>query len=216
MNNDFSDLIKRFGTPKIVIPNTPMIFYQGYYGMITGKNPEDFNEKINSKHKIYYRRLQHGETEFLAVRSRYETWMSNENLLLEYFEKNDLKPVEFIYTYKNRWAWDYATEGWKEGRVSIAADADVEALSRENLLKAVDEKRLLWVCGWRSMGDGYVDFHICTPERLPTDSGYYFLFDEPCRLTDSMLARMGDGFERDGEFFASYADHFTRPFLMDK
>ncbi len=215
MNNDFSDLIKGFGTPKIVIPNETRILYQSYHSLIAGSSESEIKKAINSKHKIYHRRIKHGETEFLAVRSRYETWLGSENLLLEYFKKNDLKPVEFIYTYKNRWAWDYETEGWKEGRVSIAADRDAEPLSRENLLAEIEENRLLWVCGWRSMGDGYVDFHICTPEHLPTESGYYFLFDAPCRLTGSMLAGMGDGFEREQEFFASYAGHFTRRFLLD-
>ena len=213
MANDFSDLIEQFGVPKIIIPNTPTIFHQGIYGTMVGTNPEI---RVEPKYRIYYRRFKHGDAEFLAVRSRYETWISNEKALLEFFKEQNLNAIEFIYTYKDRWAWDYTTEKWKEARVMIAADADVEPLSREDLLTAVEEKRLLWVCSWRSMGDGYVDFHICTADCLPTDDGFYFLFDAPCRLTDIMLVGMGDSFEHDAELFDSYVDYFTRPFLLDK
>ena len=213
MKNDFRDLVERFGAPQIVIPNAPRIVYQGKIGMLAGTNPEI---NVDAQARVYHRRFRSGESDFLALRRYYTTWLGNEKLLLEHFVENDLKPVEFRYTYKNRRAWDYGTEKWKEARVSIAADRDAEPLSREDVRAAAAAKRLLWVCGWSSMGDGYVDFRILDADRLPTDDGYYFLFDETCRLDEKTLVGMGDGFERDEEFFDAYADHFTLPFLLDK
>lgn len=211
MSSSFEDLIKKFGVPKIVIPNTPKIKYKSKGSIIVSNDPQ-----IDAADEIYQQRFKYGDAEFLAVRSRIETWFSNKEILLEHLQAQNLKPVEIVYRYKGRRTWDYSTNSWKESKVAIATERDIEPLSREDLLEAVEEKRVLWVCGWSSMGDKYVDFHICPPRFLPNDAGYHFLFDAPCRLTDRMLVGMGEHFEWEEEFFNCYSDYFTCPFFPDE
>lgn len=213
MENSFEDLIVQFGVPKIVIPNTPRLLYLGQGSFVVGENPE---KEIDPQYKIYHRRFKYGETEFLAVKSRIEVYKNEEKKLLENLEKRNLKPVEFVYSYKEARARDYPTGDWKNDKVAVATDADVKPLSREDLLEAIEEKRVLWVCGWSSMGDKYVDFHIGSADFLPKDHGYHFLFEKPCRLTGAMLAGMGDDYESEEEFFNYHLSYFTRAFLSDK
>ena len=211
MENSFEDLIKKFGVPKIIIPNSPRLLYLGQGSFVVSENPE---KELDPQYKIYQRRFKYGETEFLAVKSRIETYRRDEKKLLEHLEKQNLNPVEFVYKYRQTRAWDYSTDIWEDDKVEIATETDVEPLSREDLLEAVEEKRVLWVVGWSSMGDKYVDFHICSKEFLPKDQGYHFLFDEP--LESNLLVGMGDGYEWEEEFFNHHSGYFTRALFSDK
>lgn len=213
MEYSFEDLIKDFGVPKIVIPNAPRLLHLGEGSFKVSENTE---QEIDSQDKIYHRRFKHGETEFLAVKSRIEVYKDDEKDLLENLKKQNLKPVELVYRYSKMRTWDHSTDDWEDTKVSVATETDVEPLSRENLLKAIGEKRVLWVAGWSSMGDKYVDFHVCPANILPDDQGYHFLFEKPCYLTDAMLAGMGDGFEWEEEFFNHHSNYFTRYFFSDK
>ena len=213
MEKSFEDLIKKFGVPKIIIPNTPRLLYLGQGSFIVGKNPENENDPQD---KIYHRRFAHGDTEFLAVKSRIEVYKKDEKDLLENLEKQNLKPIEFIYSYRQTHNWDYSTDDCEDTKVAIATEADVEPLSREDLLEAIEEKRVLWVAAWSSMGDKYVDFNVCSADFLPKDEGYHFLFEKPYCLTGEMLVGMGDSFEWESEFFNHYSSYFTRTFFSDK
>lgn len=213
MENSFENLIKQFGVPKIIIPNTPRLLYSAQGRLVVSAYSEN---EIDPQDKIYHRRFMSGETEFLAVKSRIEIYKRDEKTLLESLKKQNLKPVDFVYSYKYSTDWDYSTEDWRNDKVAIATEADVEPLSREDLLKAVEEERVLWVAGWSSMGDKYVDFHICSADYLPKDEGYHFLFEKPCRLTGEMLVNMGDNYEYDSEFFKSNSRYFTREFFSDR
>lgn len=190
MKNDFLDLIKKIGIPKIIIPNREIKLFQG---------------------EIIRKQIKFNETEFLAINKRNETWISNEQKLAGYLTSQNLRIIETNYFYKSdNCGGRYTTGEWKESKVAITTSADVEPLSRENLLRAIEEKRVLFVGGWRSMGDGYVDFSLCSPDNLPSFSGYYFLFDSP--LAEEMLFGMGDGLEWEEEFFYSYSHYFSRFF----
>ena len=196
MKNDFRHLIEQFGVPKIIIPNQEITLYQG---------------------KIIRKQIKFGETEFLAIKSRTETWISNEQKLEAYLTAQNLQIIETVYFYKSdNCGGRYTTGDWKESKVAMATNADIQPLSCEDLLQAIEEKRVLYVGGWGSMGDGYVDFRICSSENLPNLSGYHFLFESPCRLNEKMLFGMGDGCEWEEEFFYLYMDYFSRFFLSDK
>src|SRR5688572_20249292 len=136
MSNSFEDLIKKFGIPKIVIPNTPKIQYKGKGSIIVSNNTQ-----IDVADEIYQQRFKYSDAEFLAVRSRIETWLSKKEILLEHLRAQNLKPVEFVYRYKGTRTWDYSTDSWKESKVAIATERDVEALSLRDLLKAIEGKR---------------------------------------------------------------------------
>lgn len=207
MENSFENLIKQFGVPKIIIPNAPRLLYLGRGSFVVSENPE---KEIDPQYKIYHRRFKYGETDFLTVKSRIEVYKDDENELLEKLEKQNLKPVEFVYRYRQSRSWDYSTDDREDIKVAVATEADVEPLSREKLLEVVEEKRVLWVAGWSSMGDKSVDFHICSADILPEDQGYHFLFEHP--LESEMLVGMGDDYEWDTEFFYSHSRYFTRFF----
>ena len=201
MGNGFGNLIQHFGIPKILIPNKTITLYLG--------------EPSTGNH--IRRQVKYGETEFLAIRSRTETWISNEEKLIEHLNKQNLEIIETVYFTKSEdGGGRYTTTDWKESKVAMTTNKDVDSVSREDLLKAIAEKRVLWVGGWRSMGDGYVSFQICRADNLPGFSGYYFLFDPPCRLTEKMLFGIGDGYEWETEFFYTYMGYFSRFFLSDK
>lgn len=211
MANDFSDLIEKFGAPRLVIPNTERFDHSG-----SAVKLSDGTVKINNG-KPFRRQKKIGETQFLAIRGRIETWLANEEKLLAHLKKKNLTPIETIYFYKDARAWDYSTSHWKDSKIAIATEADVEPLTREELLREIEERRVVWVGGWSSMGDGYVNVSVCAPDNLPAHGGgYHFLFAPPCRIYESMLAKMGEGFEWESEFFNCYSSRFSRPFLMDK
>lgn len=190
MKNDFLDLVEKFGIPKILIPNQEIKLFQG---------------------KIIRKQIKCGESEFLVIDKRNETWLSDEQKLVEHLTQQNLQIIETIYFYKSDNSGGRYTAGdWKESKVAVTTNADVEPLSRENILQAIEETRVLFVGGWSSMGDGYVDFRICSPDNLPTFSGYYFLFDLP--LIEEMLFGMGDGLEWEEEFFYPYSHYFSRFF----
>lgn len=213
MEFSFENLIEQFGVPKIVIPNTPRLLYLGESSFVVSENPEKEND---SECRIYHRRFKYGETEFLALRSRIEIYKENEQELLEKLEKQNLKPIEFVYKYRKIKSWNYSTDDREDVKIAVVTEADVEPLSRENLLKTIEEKRVLWVAGWSSMGDKYVDFHVCSADILPQDQGYHFMFEKPCYLTDEMTVGMGDAYELEEEFFDDYSNYFTRGFFSDK
>jgi hypothetical protein len=150
MENSFKNLIERFGVPKIIVPNTPRILAQRGSYLTVGKNPET---PAAPSDVIYHRRFQFGDSEFLGVYSRIETDLEREKELLEHLKTQELKPVEFVYSYqKNR------SSGVSENKAAIATDADAAPVSRRELLEAISEKRLIWACGWSSMGDAYRTF----------------------------------------------------------
>lgn len=190
MKNDFLDLTNKIDIPKIIIPNREIKLFQG---------------------KIIRKQIKFSETEFLIINKRNETWISNERKLAEHLTSQDLQIIETIYFYKSdNCGGRYTTGDWKESKAAITTNADVEPLRREDLLQAIEEKRVLFVGGWRSMGDGYVDFSLCSSDNLPSFSGYYFLFDSP--LTEEMLFGMGDALEWEEEFFYPYSHYFSRFF----
>lgn len=192
MKSDFSYLVEELGVPKIIIPNEQTILSQG---------------------SIIRKQIKFGESEFLAIKSRTETWVSYEQELMGYLSGQNLEIIETVYFYKSdNCGGRYTTENWKESKVAMATNADVDSLSRNALLQAIEEKRVLFVGGWRSMGDGYVDFHICSSDNLPSFSGYYFLFDPPCYLTQDMITEMGKGLEWEQEFFYPNMKYFSRFF----
>lgn len=80
--NELSDLIEKFGVPKIIIPNQKIRLSQG-------------NNPIRDQFK-------YGETDFLTVKSRTETWVSNENKLIDYLKGQNLEMKSFIFT-KTDW-----------------------------------------------------------------------------------------------------------------
>lgn len=213
MANDFKYLIEKFGVPKIIIPNTPQIKYLGRGSIVVGTNPE---REFDSSTKIFYRRFQFGESEFLAVNKRFETYLSQENLLLEYLSENKLQPIEFIYLGKDARTWDYSTKHWKESKVAITIATDVENIYKADLLKAVEHKRVLSVSSWSSMGDKYVEFRICSADNLPKDLGFHFLFEKNCVLSEEMLIGMGGNFEWEEEFYNCYSEYFTQDFLINE
>lgn len=208
MENTFENLVEKCGVPKIIMPNTPRLyFYSDYLGV--SNNPD-----LEIKGKVYQRRYQHGETEFIAVKSRIGARKRDEEQLLESLEKQNLKPIEFFYRYKGTRTWDYSTDHWEDDKVAIATEADVEPLSRANLLKAIEEQRVLWIVGWSSMGDKYVDFHIGSADFLPKDQGYHLLFDAP--LESEMTVGIGDDYEWEEQFFNYNSSYFIREFFSDK
>jgi hypothetical protein len=190
MQYSFSNLIEEFGVPQIIIPNEDGVWYYG-------------TNLPNRKQKKF------GETEFLAVKSRIETWVSNENELLDYLRKQDLEAIETQYFYKSEsGSGRYTTKDWKESKVAIATNADIQPLNLADLLKHIEEKRILFVYDVRSMGDGYVYFRICEKNFLPSFSGYHFLFNKPLSLIEDKLRNMGDDYEWDKEFFNYHANYF--------
>jgi hypothetical protein len=209
MDYTFEDLVENFGVPKIIMPNTPRLksFSGGYLG-------EDGNPDLQVEGVIYNRRYKHGETEFIIIKSRIEAYKRDEKKLLESLEKQNLKPVEFFYRYKGTRTWDYSTDYWEDDKVAIATEADVEHLSREGLLEAIEEKRVLWIVGWSSMGDKYVDFHIGSADFLPQDEGYHLLFDAP--LKSEMTVGIGWNYEWEEQFFNYNSTYFIREVFSDK
>jgi hypothetical protein len=209
MENTFEDLIKNSGIPKTIMPNTPRLKFSGG-GYIGVESKPD----LQVEGRVYHRRYKHGETEFITVKSRIEAYKRDEKKLLESLEKQNLKPVEFFYRYKGTRTWDYSTDYWEDDKVAIATDADVEPLSREDLLEAIEEKRVLWIVGWSSMGDKYVDFHLGSADFLPQDEGYHLLFDVP--LKSEMTVGIGWTYEWEEQFFNYNSGYFIREVFSDK
>lgn len=208
MENTFENLVEKFGVPKIIMPNTPRLRFFGDYNGVSN-NPD-----LEIEGTIYHRRYRYGETEFITVKSRIEAYKCDEEKLLESLKKQNLKPVDFFYRYKDTHAWNYSTGDWRNDKVSISTDADVEPLSREDLLKSIGEERVLWIVGWSSMGDKYVDFHICSAEFLPKDEGFHLLFEKS--LESEMLVDLGYIYDYESEFFNSNSHYFTSEFFSDK
>lgn len=204
MENSFEALIENYGMPKIVIPNTPRtLALKGGY-LLVGKNPEIPPEPTD---RYFHRRFQHGDSEYLGIISRIETDLSRENELLAHLQDQKLKPIEFIYNSSKNWS-----TGADETRVAIAADADIIPLGKDEILKAISEKRLIWACDWSSMGDAYLNVSVCSQENLPTDEGVYFLFDLP-NINSSLLVGIGEYFDR-GDDIMDYCagSKFVRSF----
>lgn len=206
MSNSFEDLIEKFGVPKIVIPNTPRTLEFGGGYMVVGKTPETAS---NPSNKMYHRRFRYGDSPFLAVASRIETDLSRENELLEHLRGQNLKPIEFLYTYKEVWSSDPSQIDVR-AKVAVATDADVSPVSQDDLVRAISEKRFIWAGGWSSMGDAYLTVSLC--DRMPTDDCLYFLFDKP-GVSEAMLVGIGEYYDRGDEVLDFCGrEYFTRYF----
>lgn len=206
MSNSFENLIEKFGVPKIIIPNTPRTLEFGGGYLKVGKNPEIARD---SSDKIYHRRFRFGNSPYLAVKSRIETDLSRENELLEHLRDQNLKPIEFIYTYREVWSSD-PSEIYVRPKVAIATDADVSPVSEDDLVRAIAENRFVWAGSWSSMGDAYLDVSLC--DKMPTDDCLYFLFDKP-NIAGAMLVGIGEYFDR-GDDVLDFCgrEYFTRYF----
>ncbi len=213
MENSFEDLIKEFGVPKIIIPNTPNLVMLGTSSILVSDQPE---RETQPDDKIFYRRFKYGNSEFLAVSSRIKKDLSEEEMLLEELERQNLKPVEFVYSYKKIWTPYYTNEPEYSSKVAIATETDVTPVSRAELLDAVADKRLLWAYDWSSMGDAYLHFCHCSADTLPdvrNVGGVHFLFDAPHSIPSEMLVGIGEDFDR-GDDIMDYcaSEYFTRYF----
>lgn len=206
MSNNFKELIENFGVPKIIIPNTPRTLEFGGGYLKVGKNPEIAADPSN---KIYHRRFRFGDSPFLAVKSRIETDLSRENELLEHLREQNLKPIEFIYTYREVWSSD-SSKIYVRAKVAIATDADVSSVSQNDLACAIAENRFIWAGSWSSMGDAYLTVSLC--DTMPTDDCLYFLFDKP-NIPETMLIGIGEYYDRGDDIFDFCGrEYFTRYF----
>lgn len=206
MSNSFEALIEKFGVPKIIVPNTPRTLEFGGGYLKIGKNPEI---ATNPSNKIYHRRFRFGDSPYLAVKSRIETNVSRENELLEHLREQNLKPIEFIYTYREVWSSD-PSKIYVRAKVAIATDADVSPVSQNDLVCAISENRFIWAGSWSSMGDAYLTVSLC--DKMPTDDCIYFLFDTP-DISEAMLVGIGEYYDR-GDDVLDFCgrEYFTRYF----
>lgn len=205
MDNSFEKLIENFGVPRIVIANSPFILSFGDGAWRVGDNPEK-----EPSGRVYQRRFRCGDAEFLAVRSRIEADLSEESELLKYLREKDQRPIEFLYDYEKR----------SGATVAVTSDADAAPLGRRELTWAADEKRLIWVSSWSSMGDAYLDVSHCTEPFFPEphrDNGLYFLFAAPRPILPEMLVGIGENFDRGNDLWSFCArDHFFRSFWAER
>jgi len=193
MADTFGELIEKYGVPGLLIPN------KGSY-VIT----DSLDNGVRSLgSKVSYDRTPYGEAPFLLIKAYLEIRAGELNRVLA--------DLETFHIVELRHGTKRGPRGGTINIVLIAIAADVSEFSQEELNNAMAEQRLVGVASYRSMGDGYVNLHLITP-NLPVDEyGYYFLFKDPCRLTEEELP-YAEAFTRDSawDFFEAYKHYYIR------
>lgn len=189
MENSFEILLEKFGPARIIVPNTPRVLALVEGRLCVGHHPET----TRTEDKLFHLRYKFGDSDYLAFASRTETDLDRENELIEHLKAEQQQPIEFVYKYYRSYSYD-ASPDQLVSKVAIGTDRDMIPVSHAELTKAAEEKRVLGVCGWSSMGDAYLDFRTCGPDQLPKDEGVNFLFEYP--IDSGALLGLGEYYDR--------------------
>jgi hypothetical protein len=197
MARSLEQLIEKYGVPFLVIPNTPRVrSHDERRGVFSGKAVNRIDVAA-----ALHQRIPAGGEDFLLVKAQIEVPLNGFGDLETRLEQDGVKIVEY--------------RRWKDELVRLTLETDVTPITRDDILRAVRLRRVLFVSDWRSMGDGYVDFAVATPGRLEDDDGYHFYFPSAPGLTERELPASGslNPWDSADDFFDFYKAYFTREYV---
>lgn len=177
---NFGWLIDRYGVPGLLIPNTPAFVYDGGLGRgaVRSEHPAEGRDPFGSR-TLYYR-IPMGSEPFLLVGGYVRLPRGRVGAALARLD--EMRIVVFD-RFRER-----SPSGGTRVAVEVAVAADVRGVGREELDRAIAERRVLDVSSYREMGDGYVSVEIVAPGGPLPEHGHVLVFDPPCRLTEEELS----------------------------
>ena len=208
--NVFSKLIEKHGVPRIVIPNTPSCLYTransgSYYA---GETPPVGLDPLSAR--VVYCRVPLGHEPFLQIH-RY--------VQIEARAVNSARPalLEMGVVEVLRGGSVRGPRGGTKQVARIAVREDVSPLGAEEFAKALAQRRVLAIHAERSMGDSFVTFEV-VKDAARGGGGFCFLFDAPCRLTDTELSFSSSegSWDGAGAVLDNFRQHFTRPLVRQQ
>ena len=201
--NVFSGLLKKYGVPGILLPNTPTCRFRKKGSYFIAEAPPDAMHALSAA--VSYCRIPFGHEPFLSVAKYVEVDAPKNASARDALAK--LEIVEILYGVRR------GPRRRRKPVVRIALRDDVTPLTAKAFDDALAERRIVALNSQSSMGDVYISFHVVTRELREREDSFRFLFAAPCRISDQELSlASGEGsWSSVGEVLNDFSDHFTRP-----
>ena len=203
--NVFSGLLRKYGVPRVVLPNTPACRFskRGSGSYFIAEAPPDGMHALSAA--VSYCRIPFGHEPFLSVAKYVEVGAPKIASVRDALA--ELGIVEIFYGVRR------GPRGGRKRVVRIALRDDVTLLTAKAFDDALAERRIVAVNSESSMGDVYVSFHVVTRELREQQDSLRFLFAAPCRVSDQELpfASAEGSWSSVGEVLDDFSDRFTRP-----
>jgi hypothetical protein len=190
MGRSFHDLVEKYGTPSLIVPNPPTLRVEG-----------------TTRRKVVSDGPRIGMEPFLLVRADIEISRRGAAVAAARLIEEGHGLVRYYLWFGHR--------PWTRDRVRLTLAEDVHPVSEAELQTAAEQRRILYLSYERSMGDGYVNFHIADASGFAWAIGYspfLFLFPAPEGIPDTDLPEydFAHAYDSPDEFFHAHRSYFTR------